>query len=113
MRAFRLRSAAMEAVFDLGDVELHSGVALPRARLACETHGTLNAARDNAIVYPTAYAGRHSYNAMFIGAGRAFDPSKYFIEVSDMLLIGNSRHLVDRTSCYRTCRRSVSRFPSY
>jgi homoserine O-acetyltransferase len=77
----------MEGIFDLGDVELQSGVVLPRARLAYETHGTLNAARDNAIVYPTAYAGRHSDNALFIGAGRAFDPSKYFIVVPD--LFGN------------------------
>lgn len=74
----------MEGIFELGDLELQSGVALPNARLAYETHGTLNAARDNAIVYPTAYAARHSENALFIGAGRAFDPAKYFIVVPDM-----------------------------
>lgn len=79
--------AAMEGVFDLGDLTLQSGVVLPQARLAFETHGTLNAARDNVIVYPTANAGRHSDNAMFVGKERAFDPSKYFIVVPD--LFGN------------------------
>ncbi len=75
----------MEGVFELGDFELQSGVVLPQARLAYETHGTLNGRRDNAIVYPTAYAGRHFDNAASVGVGRALDPSKYFIVVPDML----------------------------
>jgi homoserine O-acetyltransferase len=74
----------MDGVFELGDFQLQSGVVLRRARLAYETHGTLNARADNAIVYPTWYAGRHYDNAMFIGEGRALDPSKYFIIVPDM-----------------------------
>ena len=77
----------MEGVFELGDLILQSGAVLPRARLAYETHGTLNARRDNAIVYPTAYAGRHADNAMFIGEGRALDPRTHFIVVPD--LFGN------------------------
>lgn len=77
----------MEGVFDLGNFELQSGAVLPQARLAYETHGALNARRDNAIVYPTAYAGRHADNAMFIGEGRALDPRTHFIVVPD--LFGN------------------------
>jgi homoserine O-acetyltransferase len=74
----------MESVLELGDLELQSGAVLPRARVVYETHGALNAARDNAILYPTWYAGRHFDNAAFIGAGRALDPSRYFIIVPDM-----------------------------
>ncbi len=78
---------AKEGIFELGDLPLQSGAVLRGARLAYATHGTLNAARDNAIVYPTAYAGRHHEHAMFVGAGRALDPGKYFIVVPD--LFGN------------------------
>ena len=83
----RATLAAMEGVFDLGDFALQSGVVLRQGHLAFETHGTLNAARDNVILYPTANAGRHSDNAMFVGTGRALDPGKYFIVVPD--LFGN------------------------
>ena len=39
--------------FELGDITLQSGTILPGAQIAYKTFGTLNAARDNAIVYPT------------------------------------------------------------
>ena len=44
----------------------------------------MNLARDNVIVYPTWYGGRHPENAAFIGEGKALDPTKYFILVPDM-----------------------------
>jgi homoserine O-acetyltransferase len=74
-----------EGVFGLGDLPLQSGGVLPRARLAYATHGSLAAGRDNAIVFPTAYAGRHFDNAMAVGPGRALDPERYFIVVPDLL----------------------------
>ena len=74
----------MEAVYALGDFELQSGQTLPDAKLSYETHGELNQARDNVIVYPTWYGGWHPENAAFIGAGKALDPTKYFIVVPDM-----------------------------
>jgi len=40
-------------VFELGDYVLEHGATLRGARLAFKTYGTLNAARDNAIAYPT------------------------------------------------------------
>jgi len=80
----------VEGRFELGDFELLSGEILPSAHLGFATYGTLNAARDNVIVYPTWYTGRHSENAPFIGPGKALDPERYFIVVPDMFTNGLS-----------------------
>ncbi len=65
--------------FRLGDVELQSGNVLPDAQLAYKTYGTLNAARDNAVLLPTFYTGWHDRNEGFFGKDRAIDPNKHFI----------------------------------
>ena len=52
-------------VFDLGDVALQSGITLPRAKLAYKTYGKLAATRDNAILMPTYYGGRHINNERY------------------------------------------------
>lgn len=70
-------------VFELGDFELLSGELLRSARLAYKTHGRLNAARDNVIVFPTWYSGRHTDNEALIGEDQALDPSRYFIVVAN------------------------------
>lgn len=71
-------------IFPLGDVVLQSGVTLRRAKLAYKTYGELNAARDNAVVMPTFYAGQHTETELMMSAGRALDPNKYFIIVPNM-----------------------------
>ena len=71
-------------VFDLGDVVLQSGITLPRAKLAYKTYGKLAATRDNAVLMPTYYGGRHINNEAMIGAGRALDPARWLIIVPDM-----------------------------
>jgi homoserine O-acetyltransferase len=72
-------------VFDLGDVTLQGGATLRDAKLAYKTYGKLNAAKSNAIVYPTWYSGRHWDNEWLIGTGMALDPAQYFIIVPNML----------------------------
>ena len=72
-------------VFDLGNLVLQSGATLRGAKLAFKTHGSLNADKDNAIVFPTFFGGQHTHNEGIIREGRALDPSKYFIIVPDML----------------------------
>jgi homoserine O-acetyltransferase len=72
-------------IFEAGDVVLQRGATLRDCKLAYKTFGALNAAKDNAIVYPTWYSGQHTDNEWLIGAGRALDPKKYFIIVPNML----------------------------
>lgn len=65
-------------IFELGDFPLTAGVTLPGARLAYKTHGTLNAAKDNAILFENFLGGVPEALEAWIGEGRPLDPSKYF-----------------------------------
>lgn len=67
--------------FDLGDFVLESGYTLRSARLGYKTHGTLSAAKDNAILVPHWYSATSATMELWIGEGRALDPMKYFIVV--------------------------------
>ncbi|WP_343591814.1 alpha/beta fold hydrolase [Paracidovorax wautersii] len=70
----------------IGALELEEGGTLPDCQLAVATHGTLNAARDNAILVPTWYSGTSKImEQAYIGPGRALDPSRYFIIVVNQL----------------------------
>ena len=66
-------------VFRLGEVKLQSGERLPDARLAYQTYGSLNEAKDNVVLLPTFYTGSHGRNEGYFGAGRALDPARHFI----------------------------------
>jgi homoserine O-acetyltransferase len=68
-------------------LELCAGVLLPTARLVFKRYGTLNAARDNAIVFPTRFGATHRENEFLIGPGRALDSERYCIIVPN--LFGN------------------------
>ncbi|HVC16872.1 MAG TPA: hypothetical protein VNE18_06185, partial [Rhodanobacter sp.] len=72
-------------IFELGDVRLQGGATLRGCKLAYKTFGTLNAARDNAIVYPTWYSGQHYDNEWLIGSGMALDPASQFVIIPNML----------------------------
>lgn len=73
---------------DIGALPLISGDVLQHCQLAVATFGELNAAKDNAILIPTWYSGTSKIiSDVFIGAGRAIDPDKYFIIVVNQ--IGN------------------------
>jgi homoserine O-acetyltransferase len=72
-------------LFELGTLKLQSGATIRECHLAYKTFGTLNAAKDNAIVYPTWYSGQHYDNEWLVGDGMALDPAKYFIIIPNML----------------------------
>ena len=64
---------------NIGDLELEEGGTLCDCQLAMATHGKLNAAKDNAILVPTWYSGTSKIiEQVYVGKGRALDPSKYF-----------------------------------
>jgi len=77
-------------IFEAGRVTLQCGITLPDCKLAYKTHGTLNAAKDNVIVYPSRYAGTHADQEFLIGPGMALDPEKYFIVCVNMMGSGLS-----------------------
>jgi homoserine O-acetyltransferase/O-succinyltransferase len=66
-------------IFELGDLPLASGETLPDAKLAYKTFGELNAAKDNAILFPTFLGAPAEVLDGWIGEGRALDPTRYFI----------------------------------
>jgi homoserine O-acetyltransferase len=73
-------------LYDIGTLNLEEGGAIANCQLAVATHGTLNAAKDNAILVPTWYSGTSKImEQVYIGTGRALDPTKYFIVVVNQL----------------------------
>lgn len=72
------------------DLPLANGGVLPDARCRFAVWGTLNADRDNLVLYPTRFGGTHEQNAFLIGPGVALDPERYCILVPNMLGNGAS-----------------------
>jgi homoserine O-acetyltransferase len=75
--------------FTIERFQLESGVTLPKAIVVYGTYGTLNAAKDNAILLPSHYMAQSDGYDGWIGAGRTLDPKKYFLVMTEMF--GNGR----------------------
>ena len=73
--------------FEAGDVTLQTGVVFPSMRLAYKTYGTLNAGKDNVIVYPTSFSAQHFDTEWLIQPGGILDPNRFFIIIPN--LFGN------------------------
>jgi homoserine O-acetyltransferase len=76
--------------FDLGDFALDGGTTLSGARIAYATYGTLNATRDNAIVWPTWFTGTHADHEWMIGDDEGLDTREHFVVVPSMFANGLS-----------------------
>ncbi len=74
-------------VFEAGDVRLRSGETFPGLRLAYKTYGRLNAAKDNAILYPTSFGAQHFDTEWLAKPGFALDPDVWFVIIPN--LFGN------------------------
>jgi homoserine O-acetyltransferase len=79
-----------DGTFELGDFEVERGGVIHSAELVWQTHGTLNAARDNVIVYPCSYGATHPDLAWLISPDGILDPGKWFIVIPDMFSGGLS-----------------------
>lgn len=79
--------AADYHVFEAGDVALQSGGVFRSLRLAYQTYGKLNAAKDNVIVYPTSFSAQYHDTEWLIQPGGILDSDRHFIVIPN--LFGN------------------------
>ncbi|HEY7144870.1 MAG TPA: alpha/beta fold hydrolase [Streptosporangiaceae bacterium] len=86
---------ADDGVLELGDLPAERGGVIRDARLSWQSHGSLNAARDNVIVYPCSYTADHDDLAWLIGPDAVLDPERWFIVVPDMFSNGLSSGAAD------------------
>ena len=83
---------------DLGPLDLEAGGALPHVRMAYETWGTLNAARDNAVLVLHALTGDSHVTGpagpghptagwwdTLVGPGRPIDTDRWFVVAPNVL----------------------------
>jgi homoserine O-acetyltransferase len=84
-----------EGVLELGDAEVERGGVIRDARLAWQAHGTLNADRDNVIVYPCSYSATHDDLAELVGPDLVLDPERWFVVIPDMFSNGLSSSAAD------------------
>lgn len=79
-------------VFDVGDLVLEeNGETFRGLKLAYRTFGTLNAAKNNAVLVTTWWSGTGKImEDVYVGFGRALDPEKYFVIIVDQIGSGTS-----------------------
>ncbi len=81
--------------YRLGDLPVQHGGSIRNARIVWRTHGTLNAARDNVILYPCSYTAQHSGMEFLIGPDGILDPTRWFIVIPNMFSNGLSSGAAD------------------
>ena len=78
-------------IFEAPNFVLQVGGQLPLAKLAYTTMGALSPSGDNVVLIPSWYSGTHREAALcLVGDGRAIDPSKYFVVLTNLLSNGLS-----------------------
>jgi len=81
---------------DLGEFAFEGGGRIPNLRMSYVTHGKLNAAKDNAILFMHGWGSNHHGFDQMIGPGKPLDTDKYFIICTDEL--GNSQTTFEHTT---------------
>jgi homoserine O-acetyltransferase len=94
----------------LGDLQLEGGGVIKNLRMSYVTHGTLNAAKDNAILFLHGFGANHHLLDHLIGPGRPLDPDKYFVICVDDL--GNSQTTFEHSTSPTNSGLKMS-FPQY
>jgi homoserine O-acetyltransferase len=69
----------------LGDFALERGGIINDLKISYVTHGTLSAAKDNAILFMHTFGSNHHQFDHLIGPGRPLDTDKYFVICPDLL----------------------------
>jgi homoserine O-acetyltransferase len=70
---------------ELGDFPTAGGGVIRNCKLGYRTAGQLNAARSNAILFPTWFSGKTEALAASIGPGKVADTSRFFVIAVDAL----------------------------
>jgi homoserine O-acetyltransferase len=73
-----------QKVFRTRDFHFEAGAALRELRIAYWTAGQLSPAKDNVLFLCHGASGNRDWALPFCDAGRAFDPSRWFIISADM-----------------------------
>jgi homoserine O-acetyltransferase len=76
---------APHQIADLGEFKFEGGGVIPNLRMSYVTHGKLNAAKNNAILFQHGFAANHHLFDHMIGPGKPLDSDKYFIICPDAL----------------------------
>ena len=76
-----------QLIASLGDLTLESGQVIHDCRIGYRTYGRLDAAKSNAILFPTWFGGTTEQLAGNFGSGKTIDTGKYFVIAVDA--IGN------------------------
>jgi homoserine O-acetyltransferase/O-succinyltransferase len=69
----------------LGDLKLRSGAVIKDFHLGYRTFGQLNAAKSNAILWPSWLGGKTQDLVEFIGPDKVVDSTKYFVVLVDAI----------------------------
>jgi homoserine O-acetyltransferase/O-succinyltransferase len=77
-------------IASLGDLKLQSGEILKDCRIGYRTFGHLNAARNNAVLFPSWFSGKSEDLQAYVGADKMLAPEKDFIILVDALADGVS-----------------------
>jgi homoserine O-acetyltransferase/O-succinyltransferase len=94
----------------LGDLQLEGGGVLANFKMSYVTHGQLNAAKDNAILFMHGFGLNHHQVDHLICPGRPLDTDKYFIICSDSL--GNTQNTFEHSTSPTNSGLKMA-FPAY
>jgi homoserine O-acetyltransferase len=95
---------------NLGEFEFEGGGKIQNLRISYVTHGKLNAARDNAILFMHGFGLNHHQADHLIGPGRPLDTDKYFLICPDAL--GNTQTKFEHSTSPTTSGLKM-KFPFY
>jgi len=95
---------------NLGEFEFERGGKIDNLRLSYVTHGELNGAKDNAILFQHGFALNHHQADHLIGPGQPLDTNKYFIICTD--IIGETQTTFEHSSSATTSGLKM-KFPLY
>ncbi len=77
-------------VFTIKNFKTESGVVLPEVQVVYGTYGTLNAAKDNAVLLPSHYMAKLNGYEWLMGPDKALDPAKLFLVTTELFGNGSS-----------------------